>query len=550
MADVSTPRVGWTVVIAVSISVFVIATDQVMLPVGAPAIAGELGTTVGGIQAAIAFVSLVAAPLYIAGGRLGDKLGKKRVLLVGLVFYAIGALGAALAPTFGFFLASWSVVRAVGMVLVIPTGVGLLIATYDPAERGRAFSIYGVGGVAAALIAPLMMGFFAQQLSWRLAFAVVAVLVAVSFALSLRAAETERDRSLRVDWSGTAVLGLAIASFIVAGMLGTRYGWWEARRPFELGGVALNPFGLSPAPWLLLIGTVIVVTALPWFARRAATGGSPLFDPALFRNRTYAPAFPMAALLFLLSGAIPFTVPVFLQSGVGFDATTAGLVIVVFSIGSMLLGLSSGALLQRLTPRPLLQLTIVVLAVGLGWLAFAVEPDVTFWSIAAPMAVVGAAFGVISSQAPNIQMSALEPHQVGEGSGVAEVGKEIGIGLGTAVVGGILLSSSLTAAVGGLLRSAEIDLTAAEREQIVLSVEDLGGVDALAEAPLPDDLRAELQRILPAAYSDGMRLAIGAMFLVVVLALVAASLLPDIESEAVDDEQTSRPVADISARRT
>lgn len=550
MADVPRPRAGWTMVTAVSISVFVIATDQVMLPVGAPAIAGELGTTVGGIQAAIAIVSLVAAPLYIAGGRLGDRLGKKRVLLVGLVFYAIGALGAALAPTFGLFLASWSVVRAVGMVLIIPTGVGLLIATYAGAERGQAFSIYGVAGVAAALIAPLMMGFFAQQLSWRLAFAVVAALAAVSFVLSLRAAETEREPSLRVDWSGTVVLGLAIASFIVAGMLGTRYGWWEARRPFELGGVTLNPFGLSPAPWLLLIGAVIVAIALPWFARQAAAGGSPLFDPALFRNRTYAPAFPMAALLFLLSGAIPFTVPVFLQSGAGFEPTTAGLVMVVFSVGSMLLGFSSGALLQRLAPRPLLQLTIAVLAVGLAWLAFAATPDVTFWSIAAPMAVIGAAFGVITSQAPNIQMSALELHQVGEGSGVAEVGKEIGIGLGTAVVGGILLSSSLTAAVGGLLRSAEMDVTAAQREQIVLSVEDLGGVDALAEAPLPDDLRAELQQILPAAYSDGMRLAIGAMFLVVVLALVAASLLPDIESEAVDDEQTSRPVADISARRT
>lgn len=542
-------RTSWLPLAAVSIGIFLVANDGVQLPVGAPAIAADLGTNVGGIQAAIAIQSLVAAPLYIAGAKLGDRFGKKTIFLAGMILYGIGSLGAALAPNLGIFIVGWSVIRALGMVTSIPAGVGLLIATYDGGQRGKAFSIYGVAGVLAALVAPLYMGFAAQELTWRLPLFTIAAMAGLAFLLALRVNETARDTSLSIDWSGTLVFGLGVASIIMSGMLGTRYGWWEARRPFEIGDVTINPFGLSPAPTLMLVGTLLFGVSISWFLGKSEAGGSPLFDPRLFRNETYAPTFPMATLLFLLSGALPFTVPVFLQAGVGFDPSTAGLVMVAFSIGSMALGFLSGRLLEHLEARSLMLITIVVLAVGLAWLALAVEPDVTYWGMALPMVVIGAAFGVISSQAPNIQMSALSPEQVGEGSGLAEVGKEIGIGLGTAVIGGVLLSSALGFTIDSVARSSEIELTLDQREAVILEIEDLGGIDGLAEAELPAEDKAAIGAVVPQAYSDGMKIAIGGMFLVVVGALAFASFLPRVRPEDVTDEAKDS-VAPVRSRRT
>ena len=132
-------KTSWIPAIAVAIGMFLVAMDQMMMPVGAQAIAEDLKTNVGGVQAAIALVSLVAAPLYITGGKLGDKLGKKAIFIAGMVFYGVGSLIGAIAPNLGILIVGWSVIRAVGMVTTIPAGVGLLIANYQGGQRGTAF---------------------------------------------------------------------------------------------------------------------------------------------------------------------------------------------------------------------------------------------------------------------------------------------------------------------------------------------------------------------------------------------------------------------------
>ncbi|NIL97714.1 MAG: MFS transporter, partial [Planctomycetales bacterium] len=163
MANTTTQKAGWGAAIAATLFVFALATDQVMMPLATSAIVSELKTDTGMVQAAIALVSLFAAPLYIAGGKLGDIHGKKKIFTAGLVLWGIGPLTAALAPSMLILMGGWSVVKALGMVLAIPASIGLLIASYpDNAQRGQAFAMYGVGAVAAALVGPLLMGFAAQ----------------------------------------------------------------------------------------------------------------------------------------------------------------------------------------------------------------------------------------------------------------------------------------------------------------------------------------------------------------------------------------------------
>jgi MFS family permease len=528
---------------------FSLATDQVMMPIATSAVVAELQTDTGMIQLAIALVSLVAAPLYITGSKIGDINGKKRIFMIGLVLWGIGPLTAALAPNIAVLVGGWSLIKALGMVLAIPASIGLLIASYpDEGQRGQAFAIYGVGGVAAALVGPLLMGISAEALSWRLPFGLLVALVVITFFLAARFMnETEKMGDAQVDWAGTALTFLAVASVILGSMLGGRYGWFLARRPFTLGGLQINPLGLSPAPWLIALGVTVAAILLARLSRMEERGQQPLFSMKLFDNRTFSVAWGAALLAFILTGAIPFMIPVFTQQALGFDGLQSGLVMIAFSVGSIILGFVSGSLLQRLQTRTLMQIFLLITAAGVVWLVFVADVNMTLGTFLLPMFVIGAGFGVISSQIPNIQLSTLSQKLQGEGSGFAETGKELGIGLGTAVIASIMFSVAIGGFVDNVARQANIPLTIAERAETILLIEDEAlpaeAVEAVGQSV------ANLEQLGKEAFVEGFQIALGVLVGLLLLAVLMASLIPRVETEVVTAQETKELVADVSSKR-
>jgi len=549
MTEKAAQKASWGAAIAATLYIFLLAIDIVMMPLATSAVVKELNTDTGMVQAALALVSLFAAPLYIAGGKLGDIHGKKKIFMLGLVLWGIGPLTAGLAPNMGILIAGWSVVKALGMVLAIPAATGLLIASYpDDAQRGQAFALFGVGAVASALIGPLLMGYAAQALSYRVPYLLVAVLAAVTFFLAARSMrETEKIKGATVDWGGTLLNFFAIASIILGSMLGGRYGWWLARRPFSLGGTQVNPLGLSPAPWLIGLGIVLFSVLLSRLNRIEERGGQPLFSLKLFDNRTFFTSWTAGLLGFILTGALPFIIPVFTQQALGFDSLQSGIVMVIFSIGSIILGFASGKLLEVMQARTLMQVFLVVVAAGLAWLAFATNINMTVGSFALPMFVIGAGWGVIGSQLPNIQLSTLSLKLQGEGSGFAETGKELGVGLGTAVIGAIMFSMAMSGFVDKVARTADITMTTQERAQVILMLEDESfpaeAIEAVSQS-VPN-----LDALGKQAFVEGFQLALGMLAAIILLSLLISSFLPRVEPEKVTAEEIKEQVADISSKR-
>lgn len=542
-------KAGWGAAIATTLLILLVAMDMVMMPIATSAIAREFSTDAGTIQTLIALTSLVAAPLYIAGGKLGDIHGKKKIFMAGLVLYGIGTLTATLAPNVTSLMGGWSVVRALGMVLTIPASIGLLIASYpDEGQRGQAFAIYGVGAVAAALIGPLLMGISVDALSWRVPFGIETVIAAATFFMAMRAMkETEPIEGAKVDWVGTAITFLAVASIILGSMLGGRYGWWLARRPFMLGETPFTPLDLSPAPLLIIFGVIVFAILLSRLNSIEEKGGQPLFSMKLFDNRTFLTASLMATLFFILAGSLPFIIPVFLQQAVGFDGLQTALAMMSLSVGSIILGFASGSLVQRLQPRTLMQIFLVVVAIGMIWLFFIISPNVTLGQLILPMFVIGCGFGVVSSQLPNIQMSTLTPDLQGGGSGFAETGKELGVGLGTAVIGAIMFSMAIGGFVDNVARQVDIPLTPEVRAETILLIEDQA---------VPDQAINEISQRIPnleqvgkQAFVEGFQIALGVLVGVLLVALLAASFIPRVETEEVTAQEVKEAVADLAGKR-
>lgn len=536
MSTTKSAETNWLPAIAATLAMVLVSMDLFMMPIATTALVNELNTDAAMVQAVIALFSLVFAGLCILGGKLGDIFGKKKVFVAGIVLYGVAALITALAPTMLVVILGFSIVRAVAVALAIPASVTLIVANYeDEAKRGTAFAIYGVGAMLAGLIAPLLMGFMADKVSWRVPFVLDALIAGLAFFLARPMRETEIIKS-KVDGFGTVLAFLAIGAVILGGMLGGAYGWWDARRPFVIGDLTFNPLNLSPTALLFGAGILLTAWLLNHGYRTEERGGAPLFSLRLFDNRTFAVTFVMAVIFFLLNGALPFIVPVFLQEAVGFDGAKTGSVMTGFMLGSLVSSLASGQLVHRLQPRHLMQLAMIVIVVGFVWLFVSSTLTMTVWDGALPMLVVGLGFGVVVTQIPNVQLSSLSADLQGEGSGLAETAKEVGVGLGTAVIGSVMFGLVLGGMVDKVAKEVDIELTPQERAELIIQSED---------EKVPKELEQMIAERVPnlgeltrEAYVEAFQITLGTLVGIVLLALLVASFIPWVKTEDIDNQKS------------
>ena len=524
-------KAGWGAAIAASTFMFILAMDLMILPIATNKIVNDLNTNAGMLQAAIALVSLVAAPFFITGGKLGDIFGKKKIFLIGLVLYGVGLLAAVFAPNMFVLISGWSIIKGIGMVLTIPAGLGLLIVSYpDNAQRAKAFAIYGVGIVAAPLIGPLLMGISAQLLSWRLPFALLFGLILFTIVVALRSIEeTEIFEDARIDWIGTALAFVSVTLVILGAIWGGKYGWWQARRSFLIFDNQINPLGLSPTPWLIILGlmvaAILVMRLIKLESAQENSGKKqPLVSMKLFENRTYSTSWVVAVLIFVMTGAFPFIVPVFTQQALNFDSMQSAIVMIAFSLGSILLGYASGILIQRVQARLLMQISFLVIIAGIIWLIWILDVNMTASRFLLPMFIAGAGYGVVNAQIPNIQLATLAPDLLGEGSGFAETGKEIGIGLGLAVIGSIMFGLAASGFVDNVSKERDITLSMKERHEWILKMEDgafLEESEEIISLQIPN-----LEQLGKKAYVEAFQLALWVLAGTMLLAFVFASLIP------------------------
>jgi len=532
MTDVSTQeKTDWIPAVAAATIIVLVTMDLFMMPVAKTALSAELGINANQVQSAISLFAIVYAGLCILGGKLGDMMGKKKMYVIGLSLYALAALITALAPNFDILVLGFSIVRGLAVPLAVPASVALIVVSYrSAAQRGIAFSIYGLGAGLAGLSGPMLMGYMADKVTWRIPFGIDAALAVIGVLLTLRLRETE-TRKNKLDLSGTALTFAAIAAVILAGMLGATYGWWDARRPFELWGMAVNPLDLSPVVPLYAAAMLLAALAVRHVDNVEEAGGSPLFSLLLFDSRAFSATAVVVILFWLLVGALPFIVPIFLQDGVGFDGAKTGQVMTAFMTGSIVAGLASGRLVTRMQPRHLLQLCMVVAAAGMLWLVAVSSLSMTPTVAIPPMIVVGLAFGVVTTQVSNLLVSPLSPELQGSGSGFAEMAKALGVGLGTAVIGSILFTAALGGMVDKVAMEAGEQITLEERAELILQVEDESlpeEVERIVAERVP-----ELETLTREAYVEAFQVTLGVLIAMVLLAFFIASFIPRIDPERV-----------------
>lgn len=539
----------WAPAIVAGTALFLGVLDMSMMNVAVPSIVQDLNTTVSAMHGAIAVYSMVMAALIIPGGALRSVVDTKRLLVITLVIYSVGTLLAGASPNMLTLFVGWSIIEGIAAALLLPITYSIIVESYAGSARTKAFG--AIGGVTAVGIAigPMIGGVLTTFATWRWGMFGEFGIVLVVLALTRYLDSQPGDRRVAIDIGGTVLSILGVVTIIGGTLLAGRYGWVRPLRPFVVAGTRIEPLGFSPAIWSIAVGVALLAAFVQWEIRQARAGRPLLIPPSVLRNRTFAAGIATFAAESLFLSGFMFSMPVFLQSALGYSAFDTGLALLPFSAATLLVATISTGWRAYVAPKYLVQGGLVLMAIGLLVLVSRTDLSLTLGGLVVPMLVIGVGLGLFTGQLVDLTMSAVPSSDASVASGVINALSQLGYAFGTAVAGSVLLAGFYGGVVDGVTRFATGSaVSGEERRQLVVALEDR--VDATTQAQqeafvsqLPPATREQLLDVVRTAMETAQR---GVLLLIVVfvlLTLVAASFLP-----ATQGRRESGPGPDTVSR--
>jgi EmrB/QacA subfamily drug resistance transporter len=412
---------GRWVLVATVLGSAVASLDATVVNVALPAIRGDLHASVAGLQWIVTGYMLTLAALLLAGGSLGDHFGRRRMFVVGVLWFGVASVLCAAAPNLTMLLAARAL-QGIGGALLTPGSLAIIEASFRPADRGRAIGTWsGFSGVATA-IGPFLGGWLIANYSWRWIFLLNVPLSLFVAGIAVRHVPETRDPS--------------------------------AGRRLDIGGALLTVAGLGALTYALtdrnlLIGLVGValLAAFVEFERRA---DHPMLPPDIFRSRQFTGANLVTLLLYAaLSGAF-FLLVITLQQALKYSPTAAGATLIPLTLLMLFLSPRTGALAQRIGPRVPMTFGPMIAAAGLALLATVNPGDHYLAGVFPAMLVFGGGLTLTVAPLTATVLAAARQEHAGIASAVNNT---------VARVAGLLAVAALPAVIG--LRNEDFSRPAA-----------------------------------------------------------------------------------------
>jgi EmrB/QacA subfamily drug resistance transporter len=457
-----TARSRWTLV-ATILGSSLTFIDGTVVNVALPALQADLKATITDVQWVIEAYALFLGALILVGGSLGDQFGRKRVFLLGLVWFTAASIACGLA-TSPLMLIAGRALQGIGAAFLVPGSLAIISATFDDAERGRAIGTWSGFSAITTAIGPVSGGWLVEHVSWRAVFFLNLPLAAIVLILSLRFMDESRDpsRASRIDWAGAAlaVLGLGGAVF---GLL--EWPPLGATHPLVLAALAIGACSL-----VLLIR----------IERRVP---SPMVPLALFESQPFAFANILTLLLYAALAVVMFLAPLNLIQVQHYSPIAAGAALLPFPLIMFALSRWSGGLVARLGSR--LPLTVGPSIAALG-LALYARPGIggSYWTTFFPAVVVlGLGMAVTVAPLTTTVMTAVDPHHAGAASGTNNAVARIA-GLLAIAVFGVALGQLFDARVRP--RIDRLGLPPAASEGVDRELRKVAGADLAQISAIPE----------------------------------------------------------------
>ena len=472
MADRSARK--WWALVAIAASVLVVGLDLTVLNLALPTIATDLHASATDLQWISDAYSLVLAAAMLPAGMLGDRLGRKRVLLVALVLFGASSAACAYASGVGELIAARAVL-GIGAAAIFPLSLSVIPVLFAPEERQKAIALMASATFISFPIGPIVGGYLLDNFWWGSVFLInVPVVVLALIAVAVLLPESRSAQRLRVD-----LLGVLLSS---AGLTGLTYGFIEADQ---------NGWTDAGALAAIAAGAVVLVLFVLWERLLTRRAGSvrPLIELRLFRSAGFTWGTTLATLVSFAMFGIFFAMPQYFQEVQGANAMGSGLRLLPM-IGGLVVGMIGSTRLATgrrggapvASVKALVTVGFVIMTAALAIGASTKAATGTGYA-AAWLAAFGLGLGLAMPQTMNAALSALSAERSGSGSALISALRQVGATIGVAVLGTVLCTVYRGhLSLGGLPAAA----ASAAKSSVVAGV---GVAHSLGSAPLLHSVR-------------------------------------------------------------
>jgi EmrB/QacA subfamily drug resistance transporter len=415
------------ILLSVALATFMTYLDNNIVNVAIPAIQRALHLSTSGLEWVVSSYILVFAGLLLAGGRLADAFGRRRLFLLGLAIFTVASLAAAVAGSVEVLIAARAV-QGIGAALVTPTTLAIISASWpEPRERAAAIGIWSAVGALALAVGPLLGGLLSQHAAWGWIFAINVPVGLATMALAAWVLPAEQQDAARtLDLPGLSTSAVSLTTLTWALIEGGSRGWTSAS--------ILGAFALS----------AVFATAFLALEQRAE---DPMVELALFKDRVFSGG--LIALMMWAFGlfGIYFFTSLYLQDVLGFSPTKAGLAFLPMAACMVAGAIASERLAHALGAYRLVSASMVLMGLGIAGVSL-LGRNASFADLMPSFIVIGIGGGLTTPLTASV-LAVMPSERAGVASGLFNASREVAGLLGITVIGAVLTARQHSAASAG-----------------------------------------------------------------------------------------------------
>ncbi|MDE3132704.1 MAG: MFS transporter [Acidobacteriota bacterium] len=404
--------------VIVSLGLFMVVLDNLVVNVALPTIHRDFGASVQSLEWIVNAYVLAYAVLLLTGSVLGDRFGRKRLFIAGILLFTAASAGSALAPTTGMLIAARAL-QGVGAAIVTPLTLTLIADAFPPERRGIALGVWsGISGTAVAL-GPLVGGAMIQIANWHWIFWINVPVGLVLVPVAARSLKESYGSERKLD-----LLGLGLSS---TGLFGVIFGLIRAQ---TLGWTAAE----------VLVSLTAGVVLLVAFILQELRTSDPMLPMSFFRRRAFAVTNVVSlSMYFGMFGSV-FFMSQYLQNVIGNSPFEAGLKLLVWTGATMLVSPAAGYFSERVGARLFMVAGLALQGIALAWLASEAAVGQSYTSMIVPFILAGSGMALVFAPSANAVLSSVRTDQAGQASGATNAIRELGGVLGISVLSTIFTS--------------------------------------------------------------------------------------------------------------
>ncbi|WP_346828245.1 MFS transporter [Serratia inhibens] len=412
------------ILVSLSLSMLLSSLGTSIANVGLPTLAQALNTSFQAVQWVVIAYLLAITTSIIALGRLGDRIGRRRLLLAGIALFTFASALCAVAPNIGLLFAA-RIAQGLGAAVMMAMTMALVGETLGKDNTGRAMGLLGTMSAIGTALGPSLGGALIFGFGWRAMFLINLPVGLLAFILAYRylptPAQAPQKERARFDYPGTLLLGLTLASYALSMTLGRGdFGWLNL---------------------LLLLGAALGIGLFVWLENRTA---SPLIHLALFRQPGLSAGLMMSLLVMAVMMTTLVVGPFYLTHGLGLAVAQAGLAMSAGPITAAVVGMPAGRLVDKLGAQKMTALGLVILATGAGVVSMmSIRQGVLGY--VAPLCVITLGYALFQVANNTALLKDATPERRGLISGMINLSRNLGLITGASAMGALFMFASNTA---------------------------------------------------------------------------------------------------------